>query len=169
MLRGMTIWTSLLLLALAGVARADVTSEIRAHEEAFARACEAGNVDAVVALYTDDAVIVWPGDGEEGRGKVEIAARAKRMCKDTRDLKLTIESLQVVPIDDTHVVAIGRWKNSFTGPAGAPRSVTLRATEVLVKRDGAWRYVVDHASIGMPPPGARPRPGMGARRERRTR
>jgi hypothetical protein len=84
-------------------------------------------------------------------------------------VKLAIESLQVIPIDDSHVATVGRWRNSFTGPGGVHRTATVRTTEVLVKRDGAWRYLVDHASIGLPPPGRGPRPGAGLRRERRTR
>jgi uncharacterized protein (TIGR02246 family) len=158
-----------LVLLAAGAARADLTAEIRAHEDAFAHACETGNVDAVVALYTEDAVVIWPGAGEEARGKAEIATRATRLCKETRDVKLALESLQVIPIDDSHALAVGRWKNSFTGPQGVHRTATIRATELLVKRDGAWRYLVDHASIGLPPPGSGPRPGTGQRRERRTR
>ena len=166
MLGPMQTWITLLpLLLTAAIARADLTAEIRAHEDAFARACETGNLDAVLALYTDDAVLIWPGAGEEARGKKDIATRATRLCKETRDLKLTIESLQVIPIDESHAVAVGRWQNSFTGPAGAHRSAIVRTTEVLVKRDGAWRYLVDHASIGLPPAGAR----AGLRRERRLR
>lgn len=168
----MTIWTKwitlLVLLATTGAARADLTAEIRAHEDAFAHACESGNVNAVIALYTDDAILIWPRAGDEAKGKTEITARVTRLCKETRDVKLSIESLQVIPIDDAHAVAVGRWQNSFTGPAGAHRTATVRTTEVLVKRDGAWRFLVDHASIGLPRPAAGGA-GAGLRRERRTR
>lgn len=168
----MTRWVEvfLLLAATASAVRADVTAEIRAHEETFARACEAGNVAAVLALYADDAVGIWPRAGEEARGKSEIEKHVGRLCDKSREPKFTIESLQVIPLGDGHAAAVGRWKNSSTGPGGMQRTVTVRTTEVLVKRDGAWRYLVDHASVGLPsmPPGGM-HPGAGQRRERRTR
>jgi len=163
----MTKWIPLLLLAVGATARADLTADIRAHEEAFAKACEAGKVDAVLALYADDAVVIFPGAGDEARGKAAIEPRVTRLCKETRDVKLAIESLQVIPLGDSHAVAVGRWRNSFTGPAGAQRTLTVRTSEVLVKQDGKWRYLVDHASVGLPPPGSAPRAGL--RRERRMR
>jgi len=155
----------LLGILLAGSARADLNSEIRAHEDAFARACEAGNVDAVLSLYTDDAIVVWPGAGEEGKGKAAIEKLATGFCKGARNLKLTLKSLDVVPLDDTHAATVGHWEGTSTGPGGKRMSSALRATEVLVKSDGGWRYLIDHASAGMTPhkPVAAARP---PRRER---
>src|SRR6058998_2238502 len=85
------------------LALADLAADVKAHEEAFARACVAGDVAAVVALYADDARLVWPGAGEEGRGKADVERLATAFCKRTEDLKLTLSSLDVVPLDDTHV------------------------------------------------------------------
>ena len=162
----MTKWIACLLgLVLAGSARADLTAEIRAHEDAFARACEAGNVDAVLVLYTDDAIVVWPGAGEEGKGKAAIEKLATSFCKGARDLKLTLKSLDVVPLDDTHAATVGHWEGASTGPGGKRTSSAIRASEVLVKRDGAWRYLIDHASAGVAPP----RPVATMRRPRRER
>ena len=61
-----------LVIALAAPAFADATADARAHDDAFAKACEAGDVKGVVALYTDDAVVVWPGVEEEAKGKAQI-------------------------------------------------------------------------------------------------
>jgi uncharacterized protein (TIGR02246 family) len=146
-------------------ARADLNSEIRAHEDAFARACEGGNVDAVLALYTDDAIVVWPGAGEEGKGKAAIEKLATAFCKGSRNLKLTLKSLDVVPLDDTHAATVGHWDGSSTGPGGKRTTTAIRATEVLVKSDGGWRYMIDHASAGMAPP----RPVVTKRPPRRER
>jgi ketosteroid isomerase-like protein len=74
-------WTAtILMLVLAAPALADPTATARAHDEAFAQACEAGDVKGVVALYADDAVVVWPGAGEEARGKSQIEKLAAVLC-----------------------------------------------------------------------------------------
>ena len=134
-------------------------------EDAFARACEAGNVDAVLALYTDDAIVVWPGAGEEGKGKAAIEELATGFCKGARNLKLTLKSLDVVPLDDTHAATVGHWEGASTGPGGKRMTGAIRATEVLVKSDGGWRYLIDHASAGV----TAPRPVATMRPPRRER
>ena len=155
----------LLGILLAGSVRADLNSEIRAHEDAFARACEAGNVDAVLALYTDDAIVVWPGAGEEGKGKAAIEELATGFCKGARNLKLTLKSLDVIGLDDTHAATVGHWEGASTGPGGKRMTGAIRATEVLVKSDGGWRYLIDHASAGV----TAPRPVATMRPPRRER
>src|SRR5947207_12971921 len=99
----------------------------------------------------------------EGRGKADIERLATAFCKHTKDLQLTLASLDAVPIDDTHVATVAHWEMSATAPDGKKLSAKVRSTEVLVKTGGAWRYLVDHASLGRPPaPTATPR----ARRRR---
>jgi len=140
------------LCSLPAVALADLAADVKAHEEAFARACVAGDVAATVALYTDDARLVWPGAGEEGRGKADVERMVTNFCKKTKDLKLTLTSVDAVPLDDAHVATVAHWESSATGPNGKQASVKVRSTEVLVKSGGAWRYLVDHASVGQPMP-----------------
>ncbi len=139
-----------LLAAASAVHAADVAGEVRAFEDAFAKACNAGDVAAAKALYADDARLVWPGAAEEAKGAAEIEKVLVRGCKDVKDLKLEMRSLDVIPLDDTHVATVGRWDDSFTTPAGRHVSAQVRTTEVLVKQDGAWKYLVDHASVGLP-------------------
>jgi ketosteroid isomerase-like protein len=74
-------------------------------------------------------------------------------------------SADVMPIDATHVMNVGRWEVSATGPDGKPAVAVIRTTELIVKEGGTWRYLVDHASIGVPPP----RPSRRGERERRRR
>ncbi|TMB56136.1 MAG: DUF4440 domain-containing protein [Deltaproteobacteria bacterium] len=140
-----------LVCALPALARADLSAEVKTHEETFARACAAGDIPAVLALYADDARLVWPDAGEEGRGKADIERLATAFCKHTKDLQLTLASLDAVPIDDTHVATVAHWEMSATAPDGKKLSAKVRSTEVLVKTGGAWRYLVDHASLGRPP------------------
>src|SRR5438552_2410363 len=140
-----------LVCALPALARADLSAEVKTHEETFARACAAGDIPAVLALYADDARLVWPDAGEEGRGKADIERLATAFCKHTNDLQLTLASLDAVPIDDTHVATVAHWEMSATAPDGKKLSAKVRSTEVLVKTGGTWRYLVDHASLGRPP------------------
>ena len=146
-----------LVCSLPAVAFADPAAEVKAHEEAFARACVAGDVAAVVALYADDARLVWPGAGEEGRGKADVERMVTSFCKKTKDLKLTLTTVEAVPLDDAHVATVAHWESSATAQGGKHVSAKVRSTEVLVKSGGAWRYLVDHASVGQPAPRPAPR------------
>src|SRR5881409_3084553 len=131
MFRAMTTQALIALVCvLPAVALADMAADVTAHEEAFARACVAGDVAAVVALYADDARLVWPGAGEEGRGKADIERMVTNFCKKTKDLKLTLTSVDAVPLDDAHVATVAHWESSATSPDGKRASVTVRSTEV---------------------------------------
>lgn len=130
---------------------ADATAIARAHSEAFGRACASGKLDAVLALYEDDAIAVWPGQGEEAKGKSAIAKLAANLCtgKDPAPTLKAIEGRQLGP---GYVVTHGTWEQPSKGPDGKPMTLVIRTTEVLKDTHGKWRYVVDHASIGLPPP-----------------
>jgi uncharacterized protein (TIGR02246 family) len=129
----------------------DATAIARAHSEAFGKACASANVDAVVALYEDDAIAVWPGQGEEAKGKAAIAKLAANLCngKGQAPTMKAIEGRQLAP---GYVVTHGTWEQSGNGSDGKPTTLVIRTTEVLKETHGRWRYVVDHASIGVPPP-----------------
>jgi len=68
------IAVSLLCLSATTPALADVTAVARAHSEAFARACAAGD------LYEEDAIAVWPGQGDEAKGKAAIGKMSAGLC-----------------------------------------------------------------------------------------
>jgi uncharacterized protein (TIGR02246 family) len=141
-------------MALAAPAFADATADARAHDEAFAKACEAGDVKGVVALYTDDAVVIWPGAGEEAKGKAQIEKLAADLCDPKTKPKAVITSDQGVALGDSHIAITGHWELSQIGPDGKRVTSQIRATEIIVKTPAGWRYVSDHASIGVTPPKA---------------
>jgi uncharacterized protein (TIGR02246 family) len=140
-----------LVAALAGTAFADATSDAKAHDEAFAKACGAGDVKAVVALYADDAFVIWPGVGEEARGKAAIEKLAVGLCDPKLETKAVLKSDVGVQLDPTHIAIIGHWEITQKGADGKPTTSEIRASEVIVKTAAGWRYLVDHASIGVPP------------------
>ena len=125
-------------------------------DEAFKRNCEAGNVPGVLALYAEDATAVWPGQGEEARGKANIEKLATNFCKNTTGLKLTIKSVEARSLGRDYIAIVGHWEVSFTEAGGKTMSADVRTTEILKNTGGKWLYIVDHASIGTPPPSAKP-------------
>jgi len=163
----MTAWMTLALLcALAGPALADPTADARAHSEAFARAWNAGDVQGALALYVDDAVVVWPGRKEEARGRAGIEKLLTDVFQGTKERKLVLESIEARALGDAHIATVGHWDSSFTGPDGRRVTERVRTTEVLVRSGEAWRYLIDHASVGQPPPAP---PAAPTRRQRRAR
>lgn len=148
----MTKWMVLLVVAFSGHAFADATTEAKGHSEKFAKACEAGDVQAVLGLYTGDATVIWPGAGEEAKGKAGIEKLAKNFCDPKSELKLVLKSLEGIQLDDNHIATVGHWEGSFKTPDGKRVVSQVRTTEVLVKAGSGWQYVTDHASIGVAPP-----------------
>jgi len=146
-------WTAIALtLAAAAPALADATADATAHSEAFAKACEAGDVQGVLALYADNATVVWPGAGEEAKGKASIEKLATNFCNPKTKPKLVLKSIEGIALDSSHIATVGHWEGTSIGPNGKPVTSQVRTTELLVKSGNAWRYLIDHASIGLPPP-----------------
>jgi uncharacterized protein (TIGR02246 family) len=147
------------LIAFASPARADATEDGRAVSDAFQKAVASGDVDAIMALYRDDARVIWPGQGEEAKGKAAITELAKRLVGATKGSEIVLESQDSLPLGDGFIANVGHWKQSFTTPEGERRTVLIRTSEVLQKTDGKWLYLVDHASVGAAPPAATRRRG----------
>ena len=151
-----TMLTSLALTALlcgsATRALADAAADGRAVSDAFQKAVAAGDVAAALALYRDDASIIWPGQGEEAKGKAAIEPLLRNLIAGAKNGSVVLKSQESTPLGDGYIVNVGRWENTVTGPGGKKVVVTIRTSEVLAKTDGKWLYLVDHASVGAPPP-----------------
>lgn len=147
-----TMMVSLLVCTLTGPVRADTLADARGVEDAFAHACAAGDVKGVMAIYADDAIVVWPGQGAEAKGKTEIEKLVVGLCKERSGSIITLKSLEAIPLGDAHLVTVAHWEDTTTRPNGTRVVIPIRSTEVMVKQDGAWHYLVDHASIGTAPP-----------------
>ena len=132
----------------------EATTTARAHDEAFGKACGAGDIKAVMALYADDAFVIWPGDGEEARGKAAIEKLATGLCDPKLGTKAVLTSVVGVQLDPVHIAIVGHWDFTQNGPDGKPTTSQIRTSEVIQKGAHGWVYIVDHASIGLPPPPA---------------
>jgi ketosteroid isomerase-like protein len=95
-------------------------------------------------------VAIFPGLGDEAKGKEAIGKMAIGICKSGTAKQVSSDARSV---GGDYIMNIGRWEQAATGPDGKPVTVVIRTTELLHKgADGKWRYLVDHASIGLPPP-----------------
>lgn len=143
-------------------AAADPTADARGVADAFQRAVAAGDADAVIALYDENAWLIWPGRAQEARGREAIAAFLRRELPAMRATPPVLVSLVATPLADGTIAVVGHWEQ------GTTEKVEIRTTEVLVRRDGKWKYLVDHASVGAEPPPEKSR-GRDERRRRRER
>lgn len=135
----------------------DPVAIARSVGERFAKGCGAADVEGVLALYRDDARVVYPGAGQSATNPSELRKLVTETCvKDGP--KFTLVGYRAVWVDAarTVVAALGDWSMSATAPDGTPTTTPLRAVEVLAKTPKGWQYVADHASIGAPPPPAEP-------------
>jgi len=142
---------------LAAPAFAGPTEEAMAHAKAFERAINARDVKAVVALYAADAHVIWPGQGEEASGIAAIEKLATAFVAGLPEsAEIHLDAQTVIPLGDGHVATVGRWTQSVTDADGKRQTAEIRTSEVLETKQGKTLYLVDHASIGLPAPAARP-------------
>lgn len=132
---------------------ADTAAIARSHSEAFARAMNARDTATVLALYADDARVVWPGVGDEATGKAQIETLIINTLRGfPADSRLTLKSQSVVPIGPDYVATVSHWEQTYTGSDRAIRKSEARATEVIRILGGKTLYVIDHASFGIAQP-----------------
>lgn len=143
---------ALCLVAAAARAADDPTAIAKAVGEKFAAACGSGDVKGVLALYRKDARVVYPGAGDTATNPQELEKLVTATCvKGGPKLELVGYKAVWVDVAHTAIASLGDWSMSAPGPDGKPATTPVRATEVIVKTKGGWKYAVDHASIGVPP------------------
>jgi ketosteroid isomerase-like protein len=165
MFRRVSLGLMFVLSCSASSARADATSDAKAVDEGFFQAVNALDASAALAFYADDARAIYPGEGAEATGKPEIAKLLAAMMKDAKALKLVLKDNQAFSVDDSHLMNLVHWEFAITGRDGKRSLFKGRSTELMVKdAGGVWRYLVDHASVGVPPPPPPKKKARGAKR-----
>ena len=138
-----------------GLALADPAAVVKAHSDAFGNAFNSCDVPAALKLYEENAVLIWPGEGEVATGKAAIGKVIKTECGSATKSSLKQISSDSRTIGRDYIINVGMWDDTMSGPDGKPMTSRVRTTELLHRSNGKWRYVIDHASIGLPPPPAK--------------
>jgi len=112
------------------------------HRE-FEQAFNAGDLDALMALYEPDAALIpQPGTVAEGTAGIR---ESLRWFLD-RGGRITLDTKLVVRVGDLAFLT-NRW--SLTGgtmPDGSPAELGAATAEVArLQPDGTWLYVIDNA------------------------
>ena len=117
------------------------TSPAQIHRE-FENAFNAGDLDALVALYEPDAaLIVQPGAVATGFDQIRPALQA---FLDTGG-KISLDTREVVTVGELAYLT-NRWSLTGTNPDGTSLQMGAVTAEVARRQDdGSWLYVIDNA------------------------
>ena len=110
---------------------------------AFADAFSAGNLDSLVSLYEEQAVLA-PQPGARVVGKAGIRDAFARMT--ARHPRITMTAAMIMERDGLALVR-HEWVMTGTDAEGKPMERRGTSAEVLRRQpDGRWLYVLDHPS-----------------------
>jgi ketosteroid isomerase-like protein len=124
-------------LMLCSSAFADPAAVVKAHSDAFGTAFSSCDVPATLKLYEDNAVMIWPFQGEVATGKPEIEKLIKRECSAGTDETLVQVSSDSRAIGKDYIINVGMWDDTVKGPDGKPQVTRIRTTELLHRSDGS--------------------------------
>jgi ketosteroid isomerase-like protein len=121
----------------------ELAAELTAFMNRYEQATNSHEIDRVVPLIVPYAVY-WFSDGSH-RGLEEIRGAIERTFAAIQNEVYEIRDLEWIVMAADHAVC--RYRFSWTGLVdGRPRSGRGRGTNVIVKRDGAWRMRHEHLS-----------------------
>ena len=109
----------------------------------FQQALNRHDLEAIVALYEPNAVLVTVDGPAQGRAAIREAYRAFLASHPTIDL----QTLGVTSVGDLAMLR-GRWTLHRIGPDGNQIRNEGRNTEVVrLQPDGRWLFVIDHPGV----------------------
>ena len=109
--------------------------------EAFFRTFNAGDLDATLALYEPNAMLVAePGKTVQGMAALREALSAFLAMMP----KLTPDKSEMLTTGDL-ALSLVKWTLNGTGPDGKPLTMTGTSSDVARRQpDGTWRLVIDN-------------------------
>jgi len=139
-------------LAFSVAAYASPIADAESVNDAFSKASAACDVPAVLALYEDNAVVIWPGQGEFAVGKAAFRKILETYCSGGVKQSFKVVSSDARQAGRDYIIHYGQLDITTRSPDGKASTLRVRTDELLHKSGGKWRYVVDHASVGLAPP-----------------
>jgi uncharacterized protein (TIGR02246 family) len=118
--------------------------------ESLYKAWDAGDADAFVADYTEDATAIMPGTYRTSREEVRqgMAEGFASFLKGST----TVNKLEGIRfLGEDAAVAVSETGVRFPGETEIPADRMVYATWVLEKRDGRWLIAAYHNSPGVLP------------------
>ncbi len=125
-------------------------------DQAFLDAFNTGDVNALMATYWNSPELVNIGlDGMGDLGWDGAKAGWEIVFASMPGVQLAFDAPVNIAAGDV-VLGWGAW--TMTVPAGDGTAIVLtgRYSDVKAMRDGKWVYIMDHASVPMPPAPAAP-------------
>jgi uncharacterized protein (TIGR02246 family) len=141
-----------LTLIFAAAAHADPAATAQRVNDAFVKATEACDVPAILDLYEDNAVVIWPGQDEYAIGKPAFRKVLEHYCGGGVKQSFKVVSSGARQAGPNYIIHFGQLDVTARSADGKSSTLRVRTDELLHKSGGKWRYVVDHASVGLPPP-----------------
>ncbi len=109
----------------------------------FAQYVNAGDLDALVALYEPHATLV-PAPGQEAVGHAAIRDALGGLI--ATGVHITMHVVRVARAGDDLAVLYNDWTARGTGPDGVAAEASGKAFEVVRRQpDGTWRFAIDDA------------------------
>jgi uncharacterized protein (TIGR02246 family) len=106
----------------------------------FAERLNAGDVEGVLGLYEDGALLASP-DGNAAIGLDAIRERVAAMVENEFWLQCEVVATH---ISGGLAVLYNNWRGTRRGPCGERLGAEGRAIEVVRRQpDGTWRFVID--------------------------
>ena len=108
---------------------------------AFVAAFNAGDLDALLALYEEGGVVTpQPGVVATGHAAIRAALGGFLSLRGV----ITMTTKTIIPAGDLALLHAA-WTVDGVGPDGAPVALAARSSEVIRRQaDGTWRYIIDN-------------------------
>jgi ketosteroid isomerase-like protein len=136
----------------AGPTPAEMMSAAAALDQRFVDAFNKADVDALMATYWNSPDLVSYGpDGMGTRGWDAAKTATVETFKAIPGATLEL----VNPRNDVHggvVLGSGTWKMTIPAAKGPATVLVGRFSDAKALKDGKWVYLMDHASVPLPPP-----------------
>ena len=110
----------------------------------WAEAYNAADLDSMLALYEEEAVLVPEPDKAPAVGRDAIRAALQDFLAQKGDLRIAIETTSVITAGPLASLR-SRWRLVGTGRDGKAIAIVHNSMEVARRQsDGSWRYVIDN-------------------------